>query len=379
MNTSTMRVPRSVTRRPGTRRRSLVAVTGLALLAAAVLPADVEAQSTAGQADDGQGGWCPVEPEEAGFDDEDDVPAAHTESVDCAAFFSIALGYSDATYRPETPVLRGQMASFVARTLKAGDVSLPSAGEADRFSDVAAHNPHAEDIGRLRAAGVVLGGPAGLGSNEYGPGLPVRRDQMASYLVRAAEYAYDEDFASHTQYFPDVPPRNVHFENVNFGVENDTILGFDAGLFEEDHFDEPFRPRRKTRRDQMASFVTRLLRFLTAPVEVAVTGHAPEPAALGETVTVTATVFTQFRGVAGSEGRFPDGAPVTFTTSPEAAATPETGTVRSDDEGRAQFSFVPRQTDTVSVTASTPGPGGAFVRPEGDRDTQTVRVVEPGG
>lgn len=374
MKTTTTRLPR-----PMTRRRSLAVVTGSALLAAALSPAGVEARSAADQADGGQGGGCPVEPEEAGFDDEDDVPAAHAENVDCAAFFAIALGYSDGTYRPERPVPRDQMASFVARTLKAGEVALPSAGEADRFSDVAADNPHAEHIGRLRAAGVVLGGPAGLDSDEYGPELPVRRDQMASYLVRAAEYAYDAEFASHTQYFPDVPPRNVHFENVNFGVENDTILGFDAGLFEEDHFDEPFRPRRETRRDQMASFVVRLLRFLTAPVEVAVTGHAPDPAAVGETVTVTATVFTQFRGVAGSEGRFPDGAPVTFTTAPEAAATPETGTVRSDGEGRAQFTFVPRQTDTVSVTASTPGPGGAFVRSDGHHDTQTVRVVEPGG
>lgn len=374
MNTGTGRGSR-----PGRQHRGVTVAAVLALLAAALLPAEVDARSVTGRSDDGDGGGCPVEPAEAEFDDDAGIPDAHADSVDCAAFFSIARGYPDGTYRAEARVQRDQMASFIARTLEAGDVSLPPTEEGGRFADVARASPHADDITRLRAAGVVLGGPAGRGSDEYGPKLHVRRDQMASYLVRAAEYAYDEVFASHTQYFPDVPPSNVHFENVNFGVENDTILGFDAGLFEEDHFDEPFRPRLETRRDQMASFVVRLLGFLTVPVEVAVTGHKPDPAAVGETVTVTATVFTQFRGVAGSEGRFPDGESVTFATAPDAAATPQTGTVRSDGEGRADFSFVPHQTGTVSVTASAPGPGGSFARSDGDRDTETVRVEGPGG
>lgn len=374
MNTSTARGSRL-----GRRHRGVTVTAALTLLAAALPPADVNAHSATGQSDGGHRGGCPIQPPEAGFPDEDDIPAAHAGSVDCAAFFSIALGYPDGTYGADASIPRDQMASFIARTLKAADVSLPPAEEGDRFADVPTANPHADNIRRLRAAGVVLGGPAGHGGDEYGPGLPVRRDQMASYVVRAAEYAYDEDFASQRQYFPDVPPSNVHFENVNFGVENETILGFDAGLFEEDHFDAPFRPRRETRRDQMASFVVRLLGFLTVPVEVAVTDHTPDPAAVDETVTVTATVFTQFRGVAGSDGRFPDGAPVTFATAPDTAASPQTGTVRSDGQGRADFSFVPRQSGTVSVTVSTPGPGGTFARSDGGRDTEAVRVVDPGG
>ncbi|MGI8874148.1 MAG: hypothetical protein ACR2KP_07455 [Egibacteraceae bacterium] len=45
-------------------------------------------------------------------------------------------------------------------------------------------SPHAHAINRLAAAGVVRGGPADLPADAYGPGLPVRRDQTASFAVR---------------------------------------------------------------------------------------------------------------------------------------------------------------------------------------------------
>lgn len=355
---------------------ALVVATGLVVTTASLLPPDVVAGTRAAQSDGPDGEWCPVDAPLANFADEAEIPGAHADSVDCAAFFGITVGYSDDTFRPDVPVQRDQMASFIVRTLKAADVTLPTPEEADGFTDVSEDNAHHDDIARAQAAGVVFGGPAGRDDEEYGPELAVRRDQMASYVVRAGEFAYGERFGSDTQYFPDVPPRNVHFENVNFGVENETILGFDAGLFEEDHFDQQFRPRQKTRRDQMASFAARLLRFLTAPVEVAVTGQSPDPPTVGETVTVTATVFTQFRGVADSEGRYVEGEAVSFRAAPETAATPHERVVHSDGDGRADFSFVPHETGTVSVTATIPGPGGAYAEADGDQDSRDVFVED---
>jgi len=54
------------------------------------------------------------------------------------------------------------------------------------FPDVSATSPHDQDIGYLYELGVVKGFPDGT----YGPGLPVSRDQMASYVTRAAAETY---------------------------------------------------------------------------------------------------------------------------------------------------------------------------------------------
>jgi len=306
---------------------------------------------------------CPVEPGQAPFTDRDDIPDAHVRNVDCAEDFGIVTGFVDNSYGPRLPVRRDQMASFIARGLDAAGVNLPS-GDENRFTDVTT-GPHRVNVNRLAEADIVRGGAQNLPATQYGAGLQTRRDQMASFLMRAAGYAlednpdaFEDDFSDDAdQVFTDVPPGNTHFGNVNAASEFGLAQGFVDGLY---------RPGQSTRRDQMASFVVRLLNFLAVPTEVEITDQTPETATVGETITVTAMVFDQYGNPAAETTT------VTFSVDPPTAA--ETQTVTTDANSEAEFSFTPVVPETVTVTASIEGPGGNFTA-QGDSDSVEIAVV----
>jgi hypothetical protein len=90
----------------------------------------------------------------------------------------ITRGCTATTYCPNARVLRDQMASFLARAL-----DLPPATR-DYFTDDS-DDIHEDSINRLAEAEITVGCTA----TTYCPGSPVRRDQMASFLVRAFELA----------------------------------------------------------------------------------------------------------------------------------------------------------------------------------------------
>jgi len=284
---------------------------------------------------------CPVEAPTSTFADREGISDAHRSNVDCAASFEIVQGFEDGTYRPRLAVRRDQMASFIARTLDAAGVELPQAS-GNAFTDVTS-GPHLANINRLAEAGIVEGGPLDRPESEFGPGLETRRDQMASFIVRAAGYAFGGDinlFYEATQRFDDVPPGNTHFGKVNFADEAGLAQGFADGLF---------RPGVSTLRDQMASFVVRLLSFLAVPVNVDL--EAPESGTVSETVAARATVTDQF------DRPFP-GEAVAFTT--DETTVPESATVRSNTNGQADFSFTSMAPETVTITAQIDGLAGEF-------------------
>lgn len=194
--------------------------------------------------------WYEAEP--AAFTDRGAISAAHRSNVDCAVHHTIVQGFADNSYRPHVAVRRDQMATFVAETLRTAGVQLPEPRE-DTFADVPSDSPHAEAIHGLAAAGVVRGGPGNLAEDSYGPGRTVQRDQMASFLLRAAEFATERDLGSQTQHFEDVPPANAHFAAVNGAAEHELTKGVT---------DSAFRPDAAVSRAQNASFAVRLLSFL---------------------------------------------------------------------------------------------------------------------
>lgn len=75
---------------------------------------------------------------------------------------------------PTLAVTRAQMATFLVRALSLPDASI------DAFTDDTG-SLHEADINRVAAAGITLGCAPGL----YCPDVPVSREQMASFLVRA--------------------------------------------------------------------------------------------------------------------------------------------------------------------------------------------------
>jgi SpoIID/LytB domain protein len=100
----------------------------------------------------------------------------HRTAINALARDGIVLGHSDGTYRPDTPVSRAQMASF----LRAAFGHLASTG-ADRFDDIADTSPHRASINTVAEKGIT----SGCTSTQYCPTGPVTREQMASFLARA--------------------------------------------------------------------------------------------------------------------------------------------------------------------------------------------------
>jgi hypothetical protein len=183
-----------------------------------------------------------------------DVAGTHEPAVDCAVWWGIARGTGNG-YDPGSAVNRAQMATFVARMLTAAQVSLPSSPP-DAFTDDEGQQfqVHEPAINQLAALGIVTGKSAGI----YAPGDAVTRDQMATFLVRAYRQAAGTDLPRERSWFRDDGP--PHAEN----IDRVTTVGV-AGGFR----DGTYKPGLAVRRDQMASFVMRMLDLLVAE------GHAP--------------------------------------------------------------------------------------------------------
>lgn len=289
-------------------------------MAFALLPQTAVAQAPPEEAEEvpteESGPACPQEAPELTFSDRARIPAAHEPNVRCAVAVGIVSGFPDGTYGPDLPVRRDQMAAFIALTLDAAGIDLPD-GADGTFSDVPATNTHARHVNRLAAAGIVQGGPGGLSADQYGPGMRTRRDQMASFLMRAAGYALQNDvdaFNDLEQRFTDVPSSNAHFAKVNAAAAEGLAGGIGEGLY---------APGRETRRDQLASFVVRLLHYASSlDITLAPSSGAPGTQVSGtinddvdavEGVSISGPCVEDVADLTPTEGSFD------FTISREAA------------------------------------------------------------
>lgn len=122
-----------------------------------------------------------------GFDDI--RGSVHATAVDCLAWWGVTEGVSGGGYAPGRAVTRDQMASFLARWIDSADQRglttrpLPPVGH-HRFSDVPRDSVHADAINRLAQVGII----AGRSADTYAPRQPVTRGQMASLVRRAHEW-----------------------------------------------------------------------------------------------------------------------------------------------------------------------------------------------
>lgn len=110
----------------------------------------------------------------------DDTGNVHEASIDALAALGVVRGTSDGGYSPHTQVTRAQMASFLVglQELLTG-VSM-TAGTTP-FEDIA--GVHETAIAKAYTAGLTTG----LSGTAYGAAAPVRRDQMASFLMREVD------------------------------------------------------------------------------------------------------------------------------------------------------------------------------------------------
>jgi hypothetical protein len=191
---------------------------------------------------------CTLAPEST-VEDREAAREVHRPSIDCVLHYDIANGTTETTYTPTTDVTRAQMASFIANAIEAAGGALP-AGTAN-FNDIAG-STHAENIRRLATAGIVNGKVDG----GYDPDEKVTRDQMASFIVRAARFVTGDAYeAERSNHFSDVPPSNVHAENINAGFEAKFFRGTTAPAEGQQG---TYAPELNVQRDQMATFLVRL-------------------------------------------------------------------------------------------------------------------------
>jgi hypothetical protein len=133
------------------------------------------------------------------FDDvpEDDRAYPHSTNIHSLAEIGVVEGTSASngqSYAPQRGVTRAQMASMIRRALAwaddeiAGNDSAPPAGEQGAFTDTAG-SVHEDNIDALADAGIVQG----FGDDTYRPGNLVKRDQMASFVMRSYDYAVTEE------------------------------------------------------------------------------------------------------------------------------------------------------------------------------------------
>ena len=174
-----------------------------------------------------------------------DVAASdvHRGAIDCVVWWNVANGATTSRFNPSAPVTRDQLASFIARLIERSGGTLP-ADPADAFGDDDG-SAHELRINQLAAAGII----SGIGGDTYGPRQVVRRDQMATFLVRAYSYRTGSALAAGANAFAD-DNGNVHEANINAAA----AAGFTAGST-----DGTYRPDGDVARNAMSSFLARVL------------------------------------------------------------------------------------------------------------------------
>ena len=165
------------------------------------------------------------------FADDDGNP--FEADIEWLATEGITQGCALDLFCPKAPVTRGQMASFLVRSL-----DLPAI-TTDAFVDDAA-SPHQADINSLAEAGIT----EGCGPNMFCPNDPVTRQQMASFLTRAMELPI-----STNDFFTD-DDGSVHEGDINALASEGITLGCAPGRF---------CPAAEVLREQMAAFLHRAL------------------------------------------------------------------------------------------------------------------------
>lgn len=167
----------------------------------------------------------------------------HRLAIDCVAYYEVVSGYGDGTYRPAQVVRRDQMATFIAGALRATGAALPP-DPPDAFSDDDG-SVHEQAINQLAALGVV----GGTGGGRYSPAQAVSRAQMATFLVNAYEETTGYELRAAGDAFSD-DDGSVHEARIDAAATAGLTAGTGGGAY---------RPGGQVRREQMATFVARLL------------------------------------------------------------------------------------------------------------------------
>ena len=189
-----------------------------------------------------------------------DVPPQHMyhEEIGQVTDAGLMNGYPSGEFRPETAVSRWQFAKMVVGLHNAlfPDDQIPLVDVPVRpFADMPAQPGTLGDEADWVAAAFTAGLVNGVTATTFQPYEPVRRDQMATMLVRAMGWE-DEAAAlpADTPGFADVPVANTHHTAATYLKSVDVLKGYSgpAGSVE-------LRPAEPIKRMHVAVILSRLL------------------------------------------------------------------------------------------------------------------------
>jgi len=190
-------------------------------------------------------------PPDGGFTDVS-PNSVHKGDIDCVAALGVIPGLSPTTFGPLDNIPRSAMAPFLVRAGQWMDIEWPVPLD-QGFTDISGLSQEEKDaINQL----AILGITKGTGPNTYSPDRTIDRWQMAIFLVRLHNLA-GFDAASSGTVFTDMgshPPETVTAIHQIFAI------GVTKGCFVDP---ARFCPDRQVTREQMASFLARLIRLNT--------------------------------------------------------------------------------------------------------------------
>lgn len=152
-----------------------------------------------------------------------------------AASIRYLAGYSDGTFRPDSPITRYEVAEALVHLLVLGDGST-----AGKFPDM--HAQHADAVAKLVEAGLING----MGDDAFHGELSMTRAQLCKILCLILDYKEEPDLAQRS--FSD--------------VEGHWATGFVGALVKAGHIngyeDGTFRPDRAVSRAEFAALLNRV-------------------------------------------------------------------------------------------------------------------------
>src|SRR5687768_15904551 len=175
----------------------------------------------------------------AGFSDVD-AGNVHHRRIDCIRHFDITQGTSPTTYDPGGTLIRGQLASFLSRTLEAGGHPLPPSST-DWFDDDNG-STHEGAINALAEAGIVS-----RDSRTFGIDVTPSRAEMSRLTAAALTWAGTLGGGETPNFFVD-DESSWDQGSINRLTDAGIVTGKGNGVFAPDEL---------LRRDQMATFLAR--------------------------------------------------------------------------------------------------------------------------
>lgn len=322
---------------------------------------------------------CPEPLPTMSFDDVSSTEV-HGKAIQCLLAWEITQGWSSTSYAPLRAVTREQMATFLARLIRASGVTLDAPAQ-PQFDDVS--GVHADNIEALAAAGVARG----TSETSFSPSGAVDRAQMATFIVRALEHLGVS-----------LEPADPVFEDVSGGVHAPAIGALANAGVVQGRSASSYDPSGSVTRAQMGSFLMRTAdllveRGITVPPYL---DPSPDP----DPDPVSYTLSTSVVGE-GVVTRSPQAESYVEGSEVELSATPADGWEFAGWSGAVDGDVTPvtvvvdgdlAVTATFSEVATDPGPGpdpdpepdpepGSFVSDDFSNglDTSLWSIVDPVG